>query len=168
MHKNLNLNTTGFGLFLYRIPILRPETGCLFLLSCFFLFGSGAKHFQSLKVIKRHHLLNYSLINCDKWGRSSVTKIYLFASPPLCFIKTMHWDNVLFLRAELLVEVPHGLPLLVVQQHVGPHLLHPRDRGLGRPLVLPVLRHQPAAHQRGAPGHRAQYNIQVDGKKISV
>ena len=96
MHKNLNLNTTGFGLFLYRIPILRPETGCLFLLSCFFLFGSGAKHFQSLKVIKRHHLLNYSLINCDKWGRSSFTKIYLFASPPLCFIKTMHCETMFY------------------------------------------------------------------------
>lgn len=57
---------------------------------------------------------------------------------------------------QILVEVPHGLPLLVVQQHVGPGLLHPQHGLLRTPLRM--LRHQVTANQGRAP----------DNLKISI
>ena len=50
------------------------------------------------------------------------------------------------------VEVPHGLPLLVVEQHVGPRVLHPLHGLLGAPLRM--LRHQVTANQSRAPVFR--------------
>ena len=50
---------------------------------------------------------------------------------------------------QILVEVPHGLPLLVMQQHVGSGLLHPQHGLLRTPLRM--LRHQVTTHQGRAP-----------------
>ncbi len=47
------------------------------------------------------------------------------------------------------VELPERLPLLGVQEYVGPALLHERHGPLRRPSVL---RHEVAPHQGGAAG----------------
>ena len=50
---------------------------------------------------------------------------------------------------QILVEVPHGLPLLVVEQHMGPSVLHPLHGLLRTPLRM--LRHQVTTNQGCAP-----------------
>ena len=64
-------------------------------------------------------------------------------------VKQCDETTLLIAGDQILVKVPHGLPLLVVEQHVGPSVLHSLHSLLRTPLRM--LRHQVTTNQGGAP-----------------
>lgn len=78
------------------------------------------------------------------------------------------WTRVKCVKSEIksfhflehvVVIIPHGLPLLVVKQHVRPHFLHPLDGHLRCPIFSLVSGHQVTANQSCTPNIMAQFVI---------